>query len=141
HRIKIQYGTSFGYPPCAMGSHISASPKHQTGRSTLLSTRAVVAMAGTFGYELDLHKLTADEEEMVKTQIVRYKPLQPLLLEGRCDRRTVAATDTCFTAWQSTAPPRSRAAVRVVVIDPQPYPWPIHIRLRGLDPQALYRES
>ena len=141
HRIKIQYGTSFGYPPCAMGSHISASPNHQTGRSTLLSTRAVVAMAGTFGYELDLQKLTADEKEMVKTQIVRYKQLQPLLLEGRCERLTDAVTDTCFTAWQFTAPDRSRAAVSVVVIDPQANPWPIHIRLRGLDPQALYHES
>ena len=141
HRIKIQYGTSFGYPPCAMGSHISASPNHQTGRSTLLSTRAVVAMAGTFGYELDLQKLTADEKEMVKAQIVRYKQLQPLLLEGRCERLTDAVTDTCFTAWQFTAPDRSRAAVSVVVIDPQANPWPIHIRLRGLDPQVLYHES
>ena len=141
HRIKIQYGTSFGYPPCAMGSHISASPNHQTGRSTLLSTRAVVAMAGTFGYELDLQKLTADEKEMVKAQIVRYKQLHPLLLEGRCERLTDAVTDTCFTAWQFTAPDRSRAAVSAVVIDPQANPWPIHIRLRGLDPQALYHES
>ena len=141
HRIKIQYGTSFGYPPCAMGSHISASPNHQTGRSTLLSTRAVVAMAGTFGYELDLQKLTADEKEMVKAQIVRYKQLQPLLLEGRCERLTDAVTDTCFTAWQFTAPDRSPAVVTLVVIDPQPTPWPTHIRLRGLDPQALYHES
>ena len=141
HRIKIQYGTSFGYPPCTMGSHVSASPNHQTGRSTPLSTRAVVAMAGTFGYELDLQKLTDAEKEMVKIQIAQYKQLQPLLLEGRCERLTDAVTDTCFTAWQFTAPDRSRAAVSVVVIDPQANPWPIHIRLRGLDPQALYHES
>ena len=141
HRIKIQYGTSFGYPPCTMGSHVSASPNHQTGRSTPLSTRAVVAMAGTFGYELDLQKLTDAEKEMVKVQIAQYKQLQPLLLEGRCERLTDAVTDTCFTAWQFTAPDRSRAVVSVVVIDPQANPWPIHIRLRGLDPQALYHES
>ena len=141
HRIKIQYGTSFGYPPCTMGSHVSASPNHQTGRSTPLSTRAVVAMAGTFGYELDLQKLTDAEKEMVKVQIAQYKQLQPLLLEGRCERLTDAVTDTCFTAWQFTAPDRSRAAVSVVVIDPQANPWPIHVRLRGLDPQALYHES
>ena len=141
HRIKIQYGTSFGYPPCTMGSHVSASPNHQTGRSTLLSTRAVVAMAGTFGYELDLQKLTGDEKEMVRAQIARCKQLQPLLLEGRCERLTNAVADSCFTAWQFTAPDRSRAAVSVVVIDPQANPWPIHIRLRGLDPDALYHES
>ncbi len=141
HRIKIQYGTSFGYPPCTMGSHVSASPNHQSGRSTLLSTRAVVAMAGAFGYELDLQKLTDDEKEMVKAQIARYKQLQPLLLQGRCERLTDALTDPCFTAWQFTSPDRSKAAVSVVVVDPQANPWPIHIRLRGLDPAALYHES
>ena len=31
--------------------------------------------------------------------------------------------------------------VSVVVIDPQANTWPIHIRLRGLDPDAFYRES
>ena len=141
HRIKIQYGTSFGYPPVSMGSHISASPNHQTGRSTLLSTRAVVAMAGAFGYELDLQKLTEDEKYAVRSQIARYKMLQPLLLEGRCYRLTDAITDTCFTSWQFTSQDRSRAVVSVVVIDPQANPWPIHIRLKGLDPAALYRES
>ena len=61
-------------------------------------------MAGAFGYELDLQKLTGDEKEMVKAQIARCKQLQPLLLEGRCERLTNAVTDTCFTAWQFTAP-------------------------------------
>ena len=72
---------------------------------------------------------------------LRYKQLQPLLLEGRCERLTDAVTDTCFTAWQFTAPDRSRAAVSVVVIDPQANPWPIHVRLKGLDPSALYHET
>ena len=42
----IQYGTTFGYPQSAMGAHVSASPNHQTGRKTPLSTRGIVAMAG-----------------------------------------------------------------------------------------------
>ena len=32
-RIKIQYGTSFGYPISAVGSHVSAVPNHQTGKT------------------------------------------------------------------------------------------------------------
>lgn len=51
-RVKIQYGTSFAYPSCTVGSHVSAVPNHQTGRTTELATRAAVAMAGSFGYEL-----------------------------------------------------------------------------------------
>ena len=52
-RVAIQYGTSFGYPVSAVGSHVAAVPSHQTGRITPMKTRGVVAMAGTFGYELD----------------------------------------------------------------------------------------
>ena len=50
-RLRIQYGTSFGYPVSVVGSHVSAVPNHQTGRKTPLHTRGVVAMSGTFGYE------------------------------------------------------------------------------------------
>ena len=38
-RLQIQYGTSFGYPISAVGSHVSAVPNHQTGRITSLHTR------------------------------------------------------------------------------------------------------
>ena len=48
-RLKIQYGTSFGYPIGAVGSHVSACPNHQTKRITPIETRGTVAMAGTFG--------------------------------------------------------------------------------------------
>ena len=81
-RIKIQYGTSFGYPISAMGSHVSAVPNHQTGRITPLSTRAVVAMAGSFGYELDLNKLTEEEKHQVKQQIQTCKKYWKLIHQG-----------------------------------------------------------
>lgn len=141
HRLKIQYGTSFGYPPAAMGSHVSASPNHQSGRSTPLATRAIVAMSGTFGYELDLQTLSDEEKEQVRSQIHTYRSLQPLLLQGRYDRLTDAATDRHFTAWQLTAADQSTAVINLVVLDPQANPWPIHIRPRHLDPKACYRDS
>ena len=59
-RISIQYGTSFGYPVSAVGSHVSAVPNHQTGRITPFHTRGVIAMAGTFGYELDPKQLSEE---------------------------------------------------------------------------------
>ena len=61
-RLRIQYGTSFGYPVSVVGSHVSAVPNHQTGRKTPLHTRGVVAMSGTFGYELNLMKLSEEEK-------------------------------------------------------------------------------
>lgn len=68
-RTKIQYGTSFGYPPVTMGSHVSACPNHQTNRSTSLKTRGVVAMPGTFGYELDVSKLKEEEKTEIKNRL------------------------------------------------------------------------
>ena len=70
-RVRIQYGTSFGYPVSAVGSHVSAVPNHQTGRKTSLHTRGVCAMAGTFGYELDPAKMTDEERKEIREQIVK----------------------------------------------------------------------
>lgn len=73
NRTKIQYGSSFFYPIAFTGSHVSAVPNHQTGRTTSLKTRGIVAMAGTFGYEMDLSKLDDSEKQIVKDQVKTYK--------------------------------------------------------------------
>ena len=65
NRLDIQYGTSFFYPISSVGAHVSACPNHQTGRSVPLSTRADVALAGSFGYELDLRLLSDEEKAQV----------------------------------------------------------------------------
>ena len=44
-RLKIQYGTSMVYPVSCMGSHVSASPNHQTNRVTPIETRAEIGRA------------------------------------------------------------------------------------------------
>lgn len=75
-RVRIQYGTSFFYPVSTMGAHVSAVPNHQTGRCVSLHTRGIVAMAGTFGYELDPAKLSDKEREEIKEQIREYKNMQ-----------------------------------------------------------------
>ena len=62
NRTRIQYGTSFFYPVAAMGSHVSAVPNHQTGRITSLNTRGIVAMAGTFGFEMNPALLSSEEK-------------------------------------------------------------------------------
>lgn len=87
-RLTIQHGTSFGYPVCTMGAHVSACPNHQTGRTTPIDTRAVVAMSGTFGYELDLGKLKRAECTAVKNQIKRFKRLNDLIRTGDYYRLT-----------------------------------------------------
>ena len=81
-RMKIQYGTSMCYPISSIGSHVSVVPNHQMFRNTPLHTRANVAYFGTFGYELDLNKLTEEEVEEVKGQIAFMKEYRSLLQFG-----------------------------------------------------------
>ncbi|MGU8318290.1 alpha-galactosidase [Clostridium perfringens] len=75
-RLKIQFGTSMVYPPISMGCHVSAVPNHQANRTTPLETRGVSAMAGNFGYELDITKLSEKEKEELKEQISLYKEIR-----------------------------------------------------------------
>ena len=51
-----------------MGAHVSVSPNEQCGREVSLQTRSLVAMAGTYGYELDPGKMTEEEKELAKAQ-------------------------------------------------------------------------
>ena len=136
-RLVIQHGTSFGYPVSTMGAHVSACPNHQTGRTTPLWTRAVVAMSGTFGYELDLGKLTDEEKEQVRAQIHVFKQYYDLIQDGRYYRLTNPTTDHRFTAWQFVSDTES--LVNLVLTHPEANARPLHIQLRGLEEDALYR--
>ena len=114
---------------------MSSSPNHQTGRHTPLETRAITAMAGSFGYELDPAALSETEREQIRRQIARYWEIQPLLLEGRYYRLPDA---DMYSAWQFVSGDGARTLVSVVVRSPEANPRPLHIRLRGLDPAANY---
>ena len=81
-RLKIQFGTSMVYPPISMGCHVSAVPNHQANRITSLETRGVSAMAGIFGYELDITKLSDEEKEELKEQISLYKEIRETVQFG-----------------------------------------------------------
>ena len=135
-RLEIQRGTSFGYPVSAVGSHVSACPNHQTGRTTPLGTRAVVAMAGTFGYELDLNTLTPEESQQVREQIQYFKTHYDLIQYGAYYRLTEGWED--FTAWQFNAPDHRETLLELVLTHSRANTSPIHLMLKGLEPEAHY---
>ena len=137
-RLTIQHGSTFGYPVSTMGAHVSICPNHQTGRTVPLGTRAVVAMSGTFGYELDPAHLTADERTQVQGQIARFKAWYDVIQNGDYYRLTAPGEGRCM-AWQFVSPDKGEALLNVVVTHTTPNMRPIHLRLRGLDPDATYR--
>ncbi len=138
-RIRIQHGTSFGYPISAVGSHVSAVPNHQTGRSTKLRTRGIVAMAGTFGYELDLELLTETEKEEVKQQIRDYKNYWELINQGTYYRLHDPGTDRETAAWCFVSRDQTEMLLNVVSLDAHGNAPISYIRCRGLLPEGTYR--
>ena len=81
-RIMIQYGTSFAYPLSCQGAHISMVPNHQTFRVISLKTRFLVAVCGTFGFELDLDKMSVAERTEVTQYVQLRKELAPIINTG-----------------------------------------------------------
>lgn len=138
-RLEIQYGTSFFYPISAVGSHVSAIPNHQTGRRTPLATRGVVAMAGSFGYEMDLNLLTEDEKEAVKAQVEDYKKYYDLIHNGDYYRLTSPQGDSGFTAWQFVSGDKTRTLLNLVITHVRANSPDLWFKLRGLDPEKRYR--
>ncbi len=137
-RLRIQYGTSFCYPISAMGAHVSAVPNGLTGRSVSMGTRGVVAMAGTFGYEMDLNHTTEEEKELIKRQVAFFKEHYDLIQKGDYYRLT-DPFQSPFTAWEQVSPDRREALVSLVSHATQASSPFRAVRLRGLDPDAQYR--
>ena len=137
-RLVIQHGSSFGYPAAAVGAHVSICPNHQTGRTVPLSTRGIVAAAGTFGYELDPAQLTEAECEEVRRQIRAYCEDAPLVREGLYYRLSDPAKDA-WCAWSFVSEDGSSALLGAVLREKHANAPAQYLRLRGLVPGARYR--
>lgn len=137
-RLSIQYGTSMCYPVTAVSSHVSACPNHQTGRISPLSTRGDVALAGTFGYELDMTKMTEEEKQTVRGQVEEYHKYYDLIHFGDLYRLIPPGEREC--AWCYVAADRSEALLTYVCV--RTTQQLIHfVRFRGLDPQKNYTDG
>lgn len=137
-RTKIQYGTSFFYPISTVGSHVSAVPNHQTGRLTPLETRAVTAMAGSFGYELDLNTLSEEEKAEVAEQIVRFKKYGLLIHNGSYHRLSNPMEDK-FAIWSFVSEDKKQVLVHGMIFRTEANMLRYPVRLRGLDAAKKYR--
>ncbi len=139
-RLKIQYGTSYCYPLSSIGSHVSVAPNHQVFRSTPLKTRANVACFGTFGYELDLNRLSPKEQDMVREQIAFMKEYRELLQFGTF-YRLASPFEGNITCWMVVSEDQTQAVVgwyRVLSGVNMPY---TRVRLQGLNPDFCYRNQ
>ncbi|MCP3809250.1 alpha-galactosidase [Paenibacillus sp. Lou8.1] len=137
-RLKIQWGTSLVYPPITMGAHVSTVPNHQVGRITPLETRGYVAMAGNFGYELDLTTLTVEEKEIVKKQIALYKEIRSLIQFGKF-YRIINPFDENEAAWNFVSEDQTEMAASYFKVLSQPAAAIKTLKFKGLNPDYVYR--
>ncbi len=142
-RLRIQYGTSFGYPVSVVGSHVSAVPNHQTGRKTPLHTRGVVAMSGTFGYELNLMRLSEEEKQEIREQIAEYKSYAPIIQNGLYYRLSDPTTEE-ICAWEfvhTDEKEQSKVLLNIVMQVIHGNMTVNYVKLQGLEETAVYREE
>ncbi|AYC10192.1 Bifunctional alpha-galactosidase/sucrose kinase AgaSK [Ligilactobacillus salivarius] len=136
-RLKIQYGTSFGYPQSMMGAHVSASPNEQLGRNTPLKIRGDVAFFGAFGYELDLDKLSSTELASIKKQIELMKKYRSIFQYGTF-YRLKSPFEGNIVSWMVVSEDKSQAIVGYYKILNDVNCEYRRLCLPGLDADTLY---
>ncbi|UTR13781.1 alpha-galactosidase [Salipaludibacillus sp. LMS25] len=137
-RLKIQYGTSMIYPLSSIGSHVSAVPNHQVGRMTPIDTRANVAYFGTFGYELDITKVSNEEKRAIKGQVAFFKEYRHLIRTGDF-YRLLSPFNSNEVSWMVVSEDKKEAIVAYYKVLAKPNDKYYRLKLKGLDPEKLYQ--
>ncbi len=139
-RVYIQYGTSLAYPPSTMGSHVTDGPNQYTRRPVSMKTRGDVALSGNFGYELDITKLPESDLEAIKAQTALCREIRATVEYGDFYRLSDPFKNN-VGGWMSVEKDKSRAYVTLTKMLFRPNSWYTHIRLKGLEPSAEYRDK
>lgn len=137
-RLKIQEGTALAYPLSAIGAHVSVCPNHTVGRNTPFETRGYVALAGTFGYELDVTKLSEEDKGKIPGQNAMYHRFSALVQQGDYYRIASYAQNGEYDCYMVVSKDKREALVTFVQVLNRPNFRSRMIRLKGLDPQKRY---
>lgn len=137
-RLRIQEGTALLYPLSAISAHVSMCPNEQLGRTTPIETRALVALSGTFGYELDFARLSETELSQIPAQIAMYRKYHPLIENGDYYRLHSWKDGAPWDCWMVAAKDGGEALVTYVQVLARANVCSERIRLAGLRPEAQY---
>lgn len=138
-RLKIQEGTSMVYPLSAMGAHVSDCPNHTVGRTTPFETRGHVALAGTFGYELDVTRIPEKDREMIPSQVKMYHKYNDLIRRGDYYRIENFSENHGFDAWEVVSKDKNEVLVTCVQVLGRPNYHSRRIKLKGLVEDKMYK--
>lgn len=137
-RLKIQYGTSIVYPFSSMGCHVSAVPNHQVGRRTTFKMRCDTALAGQFGFELDLNSCSEEELKTAEQAVLSYRKLGKVFHTGDCYRLRSPFEGGLY-ALEFVSEDKNTVILTLNCSSPTPNAQDEYILFEGLDNSAIYR--
>jgi alpha-galactosidase len=117
-----------------MGAHVSDYPRAFYG------TKADVALWGSFGYELDIRKLTDEQKAEFKGHIAEYHKYYDLIHFGDLYRVLSPFDKGSKVAWEFVSEDKSKCLLTVVCLE-QRIPENFILKLKGLDENAYYKEE
>ncbi len=138
-RLIIQEGTAMIYPLSTMGAHVSDCPNHTVGRTTPFETRGHVALAGTFGYELDVTKIPEEDRKMIPEQTAMYHKYNDLVREGDYYRIASYHENHFYDCYGVVSKDRKEALYTFVQVLNRPNYHSRRICFKGLDPDKYYK--
>ena len=139
-RQRIQYGTSFVYPPSTMSAHVPESPDYHTGRITSFKSRSDVAQMCNFGYELDVNDLSQKEIEQIPKQVEEHRGLEALIQCGDYYRLLSPFTGK-QCAWELVSEDKEKAYVMLAATSTSANDRSYYVKPRGLNPEYIYQIS
>lgn len=138
-RLSIQEGTALIYPVSTIGAHVSVCPNHTVGRNTPFETRGDVALLGTFGYELDITKISEEEKEIVKKQIANYHKYNDLIREGDYYRLESFSENGYYDSWIIVSKNKKCALLFYVQVYSRANMKSRFLKLKGLNQNSKYK--
>ena len=138
-RLSIQEGTAIVYPLSTIGAHVSDCPNHTVGRITPFETRGYVALAGTFGYELDVTKIPKEDRELIPVQVEMYHKYNDLIRIGDYYRIASYRENHYFDCWQVVSKDKKEALLTYIQVLNIANSRSRIIKLKGLDPNQYYK--
>lgn len=140
-RICIQAGAQTLYPLSCLGAHVSICPNHVTGRTVPFMTRGIVALAGTFGYELDITQLSEEDKALIRRQVELFHTYNDLVRNGDFYRIASFADNGFYDCYGVVSKDKKEMLLTFLHVMNQPCMPNRHICLKGLAPEKRYRVS
>ncbi|MBR5042170.1 MAG: sigma-70 family RNA polymerase sigma factor [Bacteroidales bacterium] len=137
-RAFMQYGASLIYPVQILGSHISASPNHQTGRIIPLKFRCDMAATARLGMEIQPKLLNEQEKAYVRKYLATYKQYRDIVFDGDLYRIS-SPYEGGYYALAYVSKDKSRAVFFAFCLEYEGRSVVPKFRIDGLDSSARYK--